>query len=79
MSSFANLLNFYQDNLQALTAIRLITHTNRSVFMTGKEGTSKRKILLQTLRHCQKKYVIFGSTERITIEVGGDYLPNFLV
>ncbi len=45
MNTVSNLLQQYSDNAKAQDAIRLIVHTNHSVFLTGKAGTGKTWLL----------------------------------
>ncbi len=58
-------------------ALRLIRHTNQSVFLTGRAGTGKSTFLKYVCAHTRKKYVVLAPTGIAAINVGGSTLHSF--
>ena len=77
MNTITNLLKQYSDNTKAQDAIRLVVHTNHSVFLTGKAGTGK-SWLLKALTPClTKKHIILAPTAVSALQVGGENIHTF--
>jgi ABC-type phosphate/phosphonate transport system ATPase subunit len=77
MNTITKLLKQYSDNSKAQDAIRLIVHTDHSVFLTGKAGTG-RSWLLKALTPClTKKHIILAPTEVAALQVGGENIHTF--
>ncbi|VEH18976.1 conjugal transfer relaxase TraA [Chryseobacterium nakagawai] len=51
--------------------VKLLEHTNRSVFLTGKAGTGKTTFLNNFVKTTRKKHVIVAPTGIAAINVGG--------
>ena len=77
MPSISKLLQTYQDNQKAQDAIRLIEHTNSSVFLTGKAGTGKSTLLRKLKHHLGKEHIILAPTELAALQVGGENIHTF--
>lgn len=77
MPSITKLLHAYQDNQKAQDAIRLIEHTNTSVFLTGKAGTGKSFLLKKLKNHLSKDFIILAPTELAALQVGGENIHAF--
>lgn len=77
MNSITNLLKAYQDNQKAQDAIRLIQHTDSSVFLTGKAGTGKSTLLKVLTKSLTKKHIILAPTELAALQVGGETIHTF--
>ena len=76
-TAFETLLLSYQDNEAALTAIRLIKHSNASVFLTGSAGTGKTS-LAQQIRQClHKKLLLLSPSTEVAIQISGQSLFSF--
>lgn len=76
-TAFETLLLSYQDNEAALTAIRLIKHSNASVFLTGSAGTGKTS-LAQQIRQClHKNLLLLSPSTEDAIQIGGQSLFSF--
>ena len=76
-NSITKLLKQYANNTKAQDAIRLIAHTQHSVFLTGKAGTGK-SWLLNALTPClDKKHIILAPTEVSALQVGGENIHTF--
>lgn len=65
------------DNKEFQDALRLITHTNQSVFLTGKAGTGKSTFLKYICGHTKKKHVVLAPTGIAAINAGGVTLHSF--
>ncbi len=65
------------DNLEFQDALRLITQTRQSVFLTGKAGTGKSTFLKYICSHTKKKYVVLAPTGIAAINAGGVTLHSF--
>lgn len=65
------------DNKEFQDALRLITHTRQSVFLTGKAGTGKSTFLKYICEHTKKKYVVLAPTGIAAINAGGVTLHSF--
>ncbi len=50
---------------------RLLEHTNRSVFLTGKAGTGKTTFLNNFVKTTRKKHIIVAPTGIAAINAGG--------
>ncbi len=77
MTSITRLLHAYQDNQKAQDAIRLIEHTNTSVFLTGKAGTGKSTLLMALTQYLSKPHIILAPTELAALQVGGENIHSF--
>lgn len=65
------------NNKEFQDALRLITHTRQSVFLTGKAGTGKSTFLKYICKHTKKKYVVLAPTGIAAINAGGVTLHSF--
>lgn len=65
------------DNEEFRQALQLITHTNRSIFLTGKAGTGKSTFLRHIAATTRKKYVILAPTGIAAVNVGGQTIHSF--
>ena len=65
------------DNKEFQDALRLITRTRQSVFLTGKAGTGKSTFLKYICSHTEKKYVVLAPTGIAAINAGGVTLHSF--
>lgn len=65
------------NNKEFQDALRLITHTRQSVFLTGKAGTGKSTFLKYICNHTKKKYVVLAPTGIAAINAGGVTLHSF--
>lgn len=65
------------DNAEFKTAMTLIRHTSRSVFLTGKAGTGKSTFLRYLTANCPKKFVVLAPTGIAAVNVGGQTLHSF--
>lgn len=65
------------DNKEFQDALRLITHTRQSVFLTGKAGTGKSTFLKYISEHTKKKFVVLAPTGIAAINAGGVTLHSF--
>lgn len=65
------------DNKEFQDALRLITHTRQSVFLTGKAGTGKSTFLKYICGHTKKKFVVLAPTGIAAINAGGVTLHSF--
>lgn len=65
------------DNKEFQDALRLITRTRQSVFLTGKAGTGKSTFLKYICNHTEKKYVVLAPTGIAAINAGGVTLHSF--
>ncbi|MDF9831434.1 ATP-dependent exoDNAse (exonuclease V) alpha subunit [Parabacteroides sp. PF5-6] len=65
------------DNKEFQDALRLITHTRQSVFLTGKAGTGKSTFLKYICKHTKKKYVVLAPTGIAAINAEGVTLHSF--
>lgn len=65
------------DNREFQDALRLLTHTRQSVFLTGKAGTGKSTFLKYICAHTKKKYVVLAPTGIAAINAGGVTLHSF--
>lgn len=61
----------FNDNTDALNAIRFINSTNRPVFLTGKAGTGKTTLLKFIVEHTHKSVIIAAPTGIAAINAGG--------
>ena len=59
------------NNKEFQDALRLITHTRQSVFLTGKAGTGKSTFLKYICNHTKKKFVVLAPTGIAAINAGG--------
>lgn len=73
-----HLVKEYQGNFEAQEVIRLISYTNKSLFLTGKAGTGKSYLLRKLTEHTHKKFVILASTGVAALNVGGQTIHSFL-
>lgn len=65
------------DNREFQNALRLITDTNQSVFLTGKAGTGKSTFLKYICANTKKKYIILAPTGIAAVNVGGMTMHSF--
>lgn len=65
------------DNKEFQDAMRLITHTRQSVFLTGKAGTGKSTFLKYICKHTKKKHVVLAPTGIAAINAEGVTLHSF--
>lgn len=65
------------NNNEFQDALRLITHTRQSVFLTGKAGTGKSTFLKYICKHTRKKFVVLAPTGIAAINAGGVTLHSF--
>ncbi len=77
MNTITKLLQQYQDNTKAKDAIRLIVHTQQSVFLTGKAGTGKSWLLKALTPVLNKKHIILAPTEVAALQAGGENIHTF--
>jgi tetratricopeptide (TPR) repeat protein len=56
---------------------QLITHTRRSIFLTGKAGTGKSTFLKYLCTHTKKKHIVLAPTGIAAINAGGMTLHSF--
>lgn len=70
------MLVHYEENSPAAIAYKLINHTQRNVFLTGKAGTGKTTFLHNVLRNTHKKAVICAPTGIAAINAGGTTLHS---
>lgn len=72
-----NLSNIDTDNAEFQTALRLVSDTNQSVFLTGKAGTGKSTFLKYICAETKKKYIILAPTGIAAVNVGGMTMHSF--
>ena len=77
MNTITKLLQLYHDNTKAKDAIRLIAHTDQSVFLTGKAGTGKSWLLKALTPALNKKHIILAPTEVAALQAGGENIHTF--
>ncbi|MDR2969298.1 MAG: AAA family ATPase, partial [Tannerellaceae bacterium] len=65
------------DNKEFQDALRLITHTRQSVFLTGKAGTGKSTFLKYICKHTKKKHIVLAPTGIAAINAEGVTLHSF--
>lgn len=65
------------DNAEFQDALRLIQHTNSSVFLTGRAGTGKSTFLRYICTHTHKKFVVVAPTGIAAINAGGVTIHSF--
>lgn len=65
------------NNKEFQDALRLITHTRQSVFLTGKAGTGKSTFLKYICKHTKKKFVVLAPTGIAAINAEGVTLHSF--
>lgn len=75
--SSVNTENIDLDNKEFLKVWELITHTNRSVFLTGKAGAGKSTFLRYITANTKKKYVVLAPTGIAAVNAGGVTLHSF--
>jgi hypothetical protein len=61
----------FNDNLDALTTIRFVNGTNRSIFLTGKAGTGKTTLLRNIVQNTHKNTIIVAPTGIAALNAGG--------
>ncbi|WP_430809686.1 MULTISPECIES: AAA family ATPase [unclassified Carboxylicivirga] len=69
--------NFDTDNAEFQDALKLIQHTNSSVFLTGRAGTGKSTFLRYICQHTHKKLVVVAPTGIAAINAGGVTIHSF--
>jgi ATP-dependent DNA helicase PIF1 len=72
-----HLLKAYKDNQRVKDAIRLIQHTNQSVFLTGRAGTGKTTLLKLLAKNIDKRHIILAPDELTAINAGGAEIHSF--
>lgn len=65
------------DNPEFLKVWELITHTNRSVFLTGKAGAGKSTFMRYITSNTSKKHVVLAPTGIAAVNAGGVTLHSF--
>jgi ATP-dependent exoDNAse (exonuclease V) alpha subunit len=65
------------NNKEFQDALRLITSTRQSVFLTGKAGTGKSTFLKYICEHTKKKFVVLAPTGIAAINANGVTLHSF--
>ena len=65
------------DNQSFQEALKLIQHTQHSVFLTGKAGTGKSTFLRYICQNTKKKHIILAPTGIAAINAGGSTLHSF--
>lgn len=65
------------DNPEFQNALRLITDTNQSVFLTGKAGTGKSTFLKYICEVTRKKHIVLAPTGIAAVNVGGMTMHSF--
>lgn len=65
------------DNPEFQNVWNLVTHTRRSVFMTGKAGTGKSTFLRYITEHTKKNFVVLAPTGIAAVNVGGVTMHSF--
>ena len=65
------------DNHEFQQALQLLTHTNHSVFLTGKAGTGKSTFLRHVCKVTKKKHVVLAPTGIAAVNVGGQTIHSF--
>ncbi len=69
--------NIDTDNREFQNALRLITDTNQSVFLTGKAGTGKSTFLKHICEVTHKKFIVLAPTGIAAVNVGGMTMHSF--
>lgn len=64
-------------NKELQSVLKLIRHTNQSIFLTGKAGTGKSTFLRYICEQTTKKYVVLAPTGIAAINAGGSTLHSF--
>ncbi|NMA75244.1 MAG: AAA family ATPase [Bacteroidales bacterium] len=64
-------------NEELQTVLKLIRHTNQSIFLTGKAGTGKSTFLRYICEQTPKKHVVLAPTGIAAINAGGSTLHSF--
>ena len=72
-----NLLNIYSDNQRIKDVIRLIQHTDQSVFLTGSAGTGKTTLIKLLAKNLSKNHIILAPDELTAIKAGGEDIHSF--
>lgn len=65
------------DNPEFQDALRLLSHSTTSVFLTGKAGTGKSTFLRYITATTRKKFVVLAPTGIAAVNVGGQTLHSF--
>lgn len=65
------------DNAEFQSAWKLVSYTNRSVFLTGKAGSGKSTFLKYIRDNTRKKHVVLAPTGIAAVNVGGVTLHSF--
>lgn len=65
------------DSVEFQNALKLITHTQQSVFLTGKAGTGKSTFLKYLTATTKKKFVVLAPTGIASVNAGGQTLHSF--
>ena len=64
-------------NKELQSVLKLIRHTNQSIFLTGKAGTGKSTFLRYICEQTTKKHVVLAPTGIAAINAGGSTLHSF--
>lgn len=75
MSEFPE--HFDLDNPEFKDAMRLVQHTNSSVFLTGRAGTGKSTFLKYICQQTHKKHIVLAPTGIAAINAGGVTIHSF--
>ncbi|MCM1452850.1 MAG: AAA family ATPase [Clostridium sp.] len=65
------------DSPEFQDALKLVTHTQQSVFLTGKAGTGKSTFLKYLTATTKKKFVVLAPTGIASVNAGGQTLHSF--
>lgn len=65
------------DSAEFQDALKLVTHTQQSVFLTGKAGTGKSTFLKYLTATTKKKFVVLAPTGIASVNAGGQTLHSF--
>ncbi|TCO03640.1 AAA family ATPase [Natronoflexus pectinivorans] len=69
--------NIDTNNPEFQDALRLIQHTNSSVFLTGRAGTGKSTFLKYVCNNTHKKHIVLAPTGIAAINAGGVTIHSF--
>ena len=64
-------------NKELQTVLKLVKHTNQSIFLTGKAGTGKSTFLRYICEQTTKKHIVLAPTGIAAINAGGSTLHSF--
>ncbi len=64
-------------NKELQAVLKLVKHTNQSIFLTGKAGTGKSTFLKYICEQTNKKHIVLAPTGIAAINAGGSTLHSF--